>query len=230
MVKWLHLPGKIHYTLAMRRAWPALLLLLLPLPASAWGDGPHLWQESYFFDALLQARSRAARTQSDPQLMAVLKAVAGQVAQQVVNLQQIHVYAKAQQDNLRYAFTQPDPQPSLDTIAANFETLTKGSDQIRSNLYFLTARCRMASSQALPDPELYQGGLLVLGQVQQLQLALNALYLDTAAVRQLVAENDWGTDRYFRHSSVELLRSVTRIQDSVFSVYNAGYEFAMRSR
>jgi len=99
-----------------------------------------------------------------------------------------------------------------------------------SNLYFLTARCRMASSQALPDPELYQGGLLVLGQVQQLQLSLNALYLDTAAVRQLVAENDWATDRYFRHSSVELLRSVTRVQDSVFSVYNAGYEFAMRSR
>ncbi|MCX5797187.1 MAG: hypothetical protein NTY77_16985 [Elusimicrobia bacterium] len=205
-------------------------LLACPRPAAAWSDGPQLWQESYFFDALLQARSKAARQQSDPQLMAVLKAVAGQVAQQVVNLQQIDVYAKAQQDNLRYAFTQPDPQPSLETIAANFETLTKGNDQIRSNLYFLTARCRMASSQALPDPELYQAGLLVLGQVQQLQLALNSLYLNATAVRALVAENDWAADKFFRHSTQELLRSVVRIQDSVFSVYNAGYEFSMRSR
>jgi hypothetical protein len=220
--------------MTMKRSLASLLLgvflLACPLTASAWSDGPLLWQESYFFDALLQARSKAARAQSDPQLMAVLKAVAGQVAQQVVNIQQIDVYAKAQKDNLRYAFSQPDPQPSLDTISANLETLTKGSDQIRSNLYFLTARCRMASSQALPDPELYQAGLLVLGQVQQLQLALNALYLDTAAVRQLVAENDWATDQFFRHSTDELLRSVTRIQDSVFSVYNAGYEFSMRSR
>ena len=218
----------------MKRSWMLPLLgvclLACPRPAAAWSDGPLLWQESYFFDALLQARSKAARQQSDPQLMAVLKAVAGQVAQQVVNIQQIDVYAKAQQDNLRYAFSQPDPQPSLDTISANLATLTKGNDQIRSNLYFLTARCRMASSQALPDPELYQAGLLVLGQVQQLQLALNALYLDTAAVRQLVADNDWATEKFFRHSAGELLRSVVRIQDSVFSVYNAGYEFSMRSR
>jgi hypothetical protein len=218
----------------MKRSWALLLFVApawaVPRPAAAWSDGPLLWQESYFFDALLQARSKAARQQSDPQLMAVLKAVAGQVAQQVVNLQQIDVYAKAQQDNLRYAFSQPDPESSLETIAANFETLTKGNDQIRSNLYFLTARCRMASSQALPDPELYQAGLLALGQVQQLQLALNALYIDAAAVRQLVADNEWATDKFFRHSTQELLRSVVRIQDSVFSVYNAGYEFSMRSR
>jgi hypothetical protein len=218
----------------MKRSWALLLLTAFlpacPRPAAAWSDGPQLWQESYFFDALLQARSKTARQQSDPQLLAVLKGVAGQVAQQVVNIQQIDVYAKAQQDNMRYAFSQPDPGPSLETISANLETLTKGNDQIRSNLYFLTARCRMASSQALPDPELYQAGLLVLGQVQQLQLALNALYLDTAAVRQIVTENDWATDKFFRHSTEELLRSVVRIQDSVFSVYNAGYEFSMRSR
>ena len=218
----------------MRRALCACLLATAlaaaPRTAAAWSDGPQLWQESLFFDALLQTRTLAARQQSDPQLLAVLKAIAGQVAQQVANLQQIDVYAKAQQDNLRYAFTQADPQPSLDTVAANFETLTKGGDQIRNNLYYLTARCRMASSQALPDPDLYQAGLLVLGQVQQLQLALNSLYIDTAAAGQIVADNDWATDRYFRHASHELVRSVMRIQDSVFSVYNAGYEFAMRSR
>jgi hypothetical protein len=217
------------------KRWPAALLAAgvlwsWPRPAAADTDGPLLWQESYFFDALLQARDRAARAQSDPQLLPVLKAVAGQVAQQVLNAQQIDIYVKAQQDNLRYAFSQPDPQPSLETIQANLETLMKGDDQIRNNLYFLTARCRIAASQALPDPELYQAGLLVLGQVQQLQLALNSLYLDTAAARQIVAENDWATDKFFRHAASELLRSVVRIQDSVFAVYNAGYEFSMRCR
>jgi len=214
----------------MRRGALALALAAAAWPAPAAAEGPLLWQESYFFDALLQARSRAARGQSDPQLLPVVKAVAGQVAQQVVNVQQIDLYVKAQSDNLRYAFTQEDPEPSLETIRSNFETLTKGNDQIRNNLYFLTARCRMASSQALPDPDLYQAGLLLLGQVQQLQLALNSLYLDTAAARQLVGENAWAADKYFRHASEEVLRSVVRIQDSVFSVYNAGYEFSMRSR
>lgn len=204
--------------------------LAWPRAAAAWTEGPLMWQESYFFDALLQARGKAARSQSDPQLMPVLRAVANQVAQQVVNIQQIDLYVKAQGDNLRYAFAQPDPEPSLETIKANFETLAKGNDQIRNNLYFLTARCRIAASQALPDPELYQGGLLVLGQLQQLQLALNSLYLNAAAARQLVAENRWATDKFFRHATDEFLRSVVRIQDSVFSVYNGGYEFSMRSR
>jgi len=200
------------------------------MPAAAWTDGPMLWQESFFFDALLQARNRMARQQSDPQLLPVLKAVASQAAQQVANVQQIDLYVKTQQDNLRYAFSQPDPEPSLDTIAANIDTLSKGCDQIRHNLYYLTARCRMASSQALPDPELYQAGLLILGQVQQLQLSLNSLYLDAVAARQVVADNRWSTDKYFRHRTEELLRNVVRIQDSVFLVYNAAYEFAMRSR
>jgi hypothetical protein len=193
-------------------------------------EGPLLWQESYFFDALLQARDRAARQQSDPQLLPVLKAVAAQIAQQVANLQQIDAYVKSQQDNLRYAFSQPEPGPSLETISNNFDTLTKGNDQIRGNLYFLTARCRMASSQALPDPELYQAGLVALAQVQQLQLALNSLYLNSVAVRQLVVDNRWGTDKHFRHRTEELLRSVVRIQDAVFSIYNSGYEFSMRCR
>ena len=141
-----------------------------------------------------------------------------------------NAHVKAQQDNLRYAFAQPEPGPSLATIAANFDTLSKGNDQIRNNLYFLTARCRMASSQALPDPELYQAGLLALGQVQQLQLSLNSLYLGAVAARQLVLDNRWATDKDFRNRTEELLRSVVRMQDSVFSIYNSGYEFSMRSR
>jgi hypothetical protein len=215
----------------VKRLLPALLLLALAAPArAAWTEYTSLWQERYFWDALLQSRDRLARTQSDPAMIPTLKAIAGQVAQQVANLQQIAVYVKAQQDNLRFAFTQDDPQTSLTTIGANFETLGKGADQVRNNLYFLTSRCRMASTQALPDPEMYQATLLILGQVQQLQLQLNTLYLDAVEDRRIVYENSWAADKNFKNQTESLLKSVVRVQDSIFAVYNAGYELAMRSR
>lgn len=216
------------------RSWlPAAALSLVAATARAAPvEAPNLWQERYFWDALLTARDRLARTQSDPQMIPVLKAIANQVAQQVANLQQIDAYVKAQHDNLRYAFSQQDPAGSLATIGANFDTLAKGADQIRGNLFFLTVRERLASSQALPDPEMYQATLLILGQVQQLQLQLNALYLDATAVRALALdpEHHWAVDKQFRHRTELLLRSVVRVQDSVFSVYNSGYELAMRCR
>ncbi len=216
--------------MVMRRVLLAILLASAS-PASALDtSAPTLWQERFFWDALLTARDRLARQQSDPMMIPVMKAIAGQVAQQVANLAQIHQYVKAQGDNLRYAYAQGDPQPSLDTISNNFETLTTGCDQVRQNLYYLTARQRIAQSQALPDPEMYQTGLLILGQVQQLQLTLNALYTDMNAVRGLVAENQWTRDNDFSHKTEELMRSVVRVQDSVFAVYNAGYELTMRCR
>lgn len=221
------------YTKGMsaRAALVASLLLWPAAPARAQADaGPTLWMERYFWDALLTARDKMARQQSDPMMIPVMKAIAGQTAQQVANLGQIGQYVKAQSDNLRYAYAQPDPQPSLDTIAANFETLSTGCDQVRQNLYYLTARQRMAQSQALPDPEMYQAGLLILGQIQQLQLTLNQVYLDAVAARNLVHENAWANDKAFTHKTEELMRSVVRTQDAVFAIYNAGYELAMRCR
>lgn len=215
----------------MRAAALGILASLLPAAGRAtWSESPGLWQERVLWDALLQGRDRLSRGQSDPQMIPVMKAIAGQVAQQVANLQQIDSYMKAQQDNLRYAFSQEDPQPSLETIAANLETLAKGSDQVRHNLYYLTARNRMASSQALPDPEMYQAGLLILGQIQQLQLALNSLYLNAVEARKLVYESQWAADKHFRHKTESLMRNVVRIQDSIFAVYNSGYDLTMRCR
>lgn len=222
--------GPIAYTVGVSRPVLALLALLSAAPAAAQEAGPALWQERYFWDALFTARDRMARQQSDPQMVPVMKAIAGQVAQQVANLGQIHQYVKAQGDNLRYAYEQPDPGPSLETIASNFATLTAGTDQVRQNLYYLTARQRMASSQALPDPEMYQAGLLILGQVQQLQLTLNALYTDAVAARGIAAANEWANDKTFKFRSDEMMRSVMRVQDSVFAVYNSGYELTMRCR
>ncbi len=146
------------------------------------------------------------------------------------NLGQIHDFVKAQGDNLRYAYAQPDPQQSLDTVAGNFETLASGCDQVRQNLYYLTVRQRVASSQALPDPEMYQAGLLILGQVQQLQLSLNGLYIDMTAVQNIANENKWANDKNFNYRVSSLMNSIVRIQDAVFTIYNAGYELTMRCR
>ncbi|OGS35565.1 MAG: hypothetical protein A2506_03295 [Elusimicrobia bacterium RIFOXYD12_FULL_66_9] len=213
------------------RALLAAFLFCCAAPASALIDAPPtLWQERFFWDALMTARDRMARQQSDPMMVPVMKAIAGQIAQQVANLGQIDQYVKAQADNLRFAYNQPDPKPSLATIRDNFTTLTTGCDQVRQNLYYLTARQRLAQAQALPDPEMYQAALLILGQIQQLQLTLNAVYYDAVAIRGQVSENKWANDKFFTHATEELMRSVVRVQDSVFSVYNAGYELAMRCR
>lgn len=213
------------------RALLAALLLCSAVPARALVESPPtLWQERFFWDALMTARDKMARQQSDPMMVPVMKAIAGQIAQQVANLGQIDLYVKSQADNLRFAYAQADPKPSLETIRDNFTTLTTGCDQVRQNLYYLTARQRLASAQALPDPEMYQAALLILGQIQQLQLTLNSVYYDAVAVRGQVLDNKWANDKFFTHAAEELLRSVVRVQDSVFSVYNAGYELAMRCR
>ena len=70
----------------------------------------------------------------------------------------------------------------------------------------------------------------ILGQVQQLQLTLNALYTDMNAVRGVAVENKWANDAGFSQKTEELMRSVVRVQDAVFTVYNAGYELTMRCR
>ncbi|MBI4423209.1 MAG: hypothetical protein HY554_05760 [Elusimicrobia bacterium] len=216
-------------TLRCALALAACLALPGPALAASW-VGARLWQEGFFWDALLHARDRAARQQADPQLIPMVKTLAAQVAQQVANMQQIDAYVKGQQDSLRFAFAQEDPAPSLLVIRNNFETLAKGSVQIQHNLYYLTSRARMAITQALPDPELTAAATQLIGQIQALQLGLNQLYLDTSATRQLARSEPWATDEFFRYGTEQLMRSVVQVQDSVFAVYNASYELHVRSR
>ena len=139
-------------------------------------------------------------------------------------------YAKSQGENFRYALAQEDPNPSLKVIEGNFQTLAKGSEQVRNNLYYLTARLRLCQTQALPDPKLTEMAMLVIAQIQQIQLRLNDLYLDTAATHQQVKAEQWAGDDFFRFSAEHLLRAVVETQDSVFTVYNAGYELYLLSQ
>ncbi|MFH2205094.1 MAG: hypothetical protein ABIJ96_18445 [Elusimicrobiota bacterium] len=213
---------------------PACLLLLCALFSTAAAaedlEEARLWQERYIWDGLLQSRDRAARSSADPQLQKVVLTIAHQVAQQAANLEQIHTYAKGQLDNLGYAFAQQDPGPSLKIIQNNFQTLAKGTEQIRNNLYYLTTRVRMSSSQALPDPKLMQNATLLIAQVQNVQLKLNDLYTNSAAVHAAVMAETWYIDEFFRFSSSHLLGAVVGVQDAVFAVYNSAYELYVLSK
>ncbi|MBI4386430.1 MAG: hypothetical protein HY551_03530 [Elusimicrobia bacterium] len=189
-----------------------------------------LWQEHFLWDALMTARDRVARQTADPHLLPVVRAIAQQTAQQSANLQQIQFYAKAQQDNLRFAFNQTDPTPSLATIRSNLETLQKGVSQIRHNLYYLTARTRMASSQALPDPELMKTATLLINQIQASQMQLNSLYADAVAVQSQLATETWLRDKPLRYQADLLVRATANTQDAIFSIYNSSYELYLRSK
>ncbi|MBI3297043.1 MAG: hypothetical protein HYZ75_02685 [Elusimicrobia bacterium] len=210
-------------------AWALLFALAAPAAASD-SEAVVLWQERYLWDGLLQARDRAARVSADPRLVEVVKAIAYQAAQQTANLEQIRNYAKAQTDNLRYAFAQEDPNPSLAVIQGNFKTLAAGSEQVRNNLYYLTARLRLCQTQALPDAKLTENAMLVIAQIQQIQLRLNDLYLDTSSAHAQVKRETWAGDDFFRFSSEYLLRAVVEVQDSVFTVYNAAFELYQLSQ
>lgn len=208
----------------------ALAILFAPPAAAAELSQARLWQERYMWDGLLQARDRAARVSADPNLIEVVKQIAYQVAQQTANLGQIHAFTQGQVDNLEYAFSQNDPEPSLQVIQNNFTTLSKGAEQIRNNLYFLTTRIRICATQALPDPQLSENAKLVIAQIQQVQLRLNALYADTAAVDRKINQETWMADDFFRFSGSNLLKSVVSVQDSVFTIYNASYELFVLSK
>ena len=216
-----------------RRGWILSFLLAAALPAApaqAKLSESRLWMERFYWDGLLTARDKASRQSADPALIKVVHTLAVQAAQQAANLEQIHAYVKGQSGNLRYAFAQTDPGPSLAVIQNNFATLAKGADQIRNNLYYLTTRTRMCTSQALADPKLTKEALLLIAQIQNAQLKLNALYTVTADVNRIVHAETWAVDDYFRFHADHLLNMVVSVQRSVFSVYNASYELYLLSK
>ena len=193
-------------------------------------ESPTLWQERYFFDSLLAARSRQERTESDPQLLPVMRAVAAQIAQQAANLKRVDAYVAAQKGNVRFAFAQKNSDPSLQILIGNFQTLARGSGQIRNNLDYLAVRCRLASSQALSDPDMEKASLIILGQIRIFQMNLNALYENAEAVLQEIDAAARPKDWYLKRSAEMLVNNLRRLQNSVFSVYNSAHDLALRCR
>jgi len=189
-----------------------------------------LWQEHFFWDALLAARDKLARISADPNLLPAVRTIAQQVASQAANLQQIEKYTKTQQDNIRFALKQGDPSHSLAVIRGNLETLTKATNQVRSNLYYLTARCRIASSQALPDPELTKTVAVLINQVEAVQAGLDNVYADAAGVQSQIEDDARIKDKALRYDGNLIVRSVTRTQDAVSTVYDSAYELYLRSQ
>ena len=204
--------------------------LLAPGASAAVVQSPVLWQERYYFDALLEARDRQQREESDPEMIPVLRAIAGQVAQQGLNLNRLGLYIAAQKGNVRFAFAQKDPDPSLKVILSNLMTLTRGAGQISNNLDYLAVRCRLASSQALSDPKMEQASLIILAEIRRLQLDLNSVYLNAVATQKAGWEFSRPKDKYLRSSVWMLVESMRRVQNSVYSVYDSARDLALRCR
>ena len=189
-----------------------------------------LWQEDTYWDGLLTGRSREIRQSADPNLIPVLRIITQQLAQQSLNLRQIEAYTKVQQDNLQFALQESNPSESLATIQANLDTLAQGTRQIRSNLCYIGVRCRLASSQALPDPKLTTTAAALIKQVQSTQLQLNTLYIDAAAFQAKLKTQVRPRQNFLRFRAHLLVRSILETQDSIFTVYNASYEIYLRSK
>jgi hypothetical protein len=71
---------------------------------------------------------------------------------------------------------------------------------------------------------------LLIAQIQNVQLKLNTLYLDTVTAANVVRKETWYADEFFRYSCEDLLSSVVSVQDSVYTVYNASYELYLLSK
>ncbi len=191
---------------------------------------PLLWQEHYYFDALLEARDRQSRSESDPNLVPVLRSIAGEALQQAANVGQIDSYVKTQFGSLHYAFHQDDSDASLKIIGLNLSTLGQGMVQVKNNLAYLTVRSNIAFSQALPDPKIYQNALLILAEVKRLQLEVNSLYLDASSNDKVIKSHADEESPLFIYQSHFFIRSLYSLQGEVFALYNSAYDIALRAR
>ena len=204
--------------------------LLIDQRATFAASVPLLWQERYYFDALIEARDRQSRSESDPNLVPVLRSIAGEVLQQAANVGQIDSYVKTQLGSLRYAFNQDHPSASLKIVGLNLSTLGQGMVQVKNNLAYLTVRSNIAFSQALPDSQIYQNSLLILAEIKRLQLEVNSLYLDAIADDKVIESHQDDESPLFVYQSQFFIRSLYSLQGEVFSLYNSAYDIALRAR
>ena len=191
---------------------------------------PLLWQERYYFDALLEARDRQSRSESDANLVPVLRSIAGEALQQAANVGQIDAYVKTQLGSLHYAFHQDDSSASLKVIGLNLGTLGQGMVQVRNNLAYLSVRSNIAFSQALPDPHIYQNSLLILTEIKRLQLEVDSLYLDATADDKVVQSHRDEESPLFIYQSQFFIHSLYGLQGEVFALYSSAYDIALRAR
>ncbi len=191
---------------------------------------PLLWQERYYFDALLEARDRQSRSESDSNLVPVLRSIAGEVLQQAANVGQIDAYVKTQLGSLHYAFHQDDSSASLKVIGLNLGTLAQGMVQVKNNLTYLTVRSNIAFTQALPDPQIYQNALLILAETKRLQLEVDSLYSDASADDKAIQSHREEESSLFIYQSQFFIRSLYSLQGEVFALYNSAYDIALRAR
>jgi hypothetical protein len=213
------------------RVFVGIVFCVLACPRGVFAASvPLLWQERYYFDALIEARDRQSRSESDPNLVPVLRSIAGEVLQQAANVGQIDSYAKTQLGSLRYAFGQDHPNASLKIVGLNLSTLGQGMVQVKNNLAYLTVRSNIAFSQALPDPQIYQNSLLILAEIKRLQLEVNSLYLDSIADDKVIKSHQDDESPLFVYQSQFFIRSLYSLQGEVFSLYNSAYDIALRAR
>lgn len=191
-----------------------------------------LWQEETYWDGLMNehVHSRAARMSADPNLIPVLETITQQVAQQVLNLQQVTAYTKIQQDNLQLAFAESDPSTSLTIIQENLDTLSEGTDRIQNNLRLLAVRCRTAASQVLPDPQLTKIVTILIQQIQIAQIQLKTLYADATAVQVAIDAKARPRQNFLRYRANLLVNSIYDTQNPISAVTNASYEIYLRSK
>lgn len=205
----------------MRRS--PLLFLLLGLSPGAWASGgstsqPKLWQETYYFDTLHQARDAGLRQSADPALPQALTGLEAQMDAQGAALR-------------RLAAQLPSPR-ELEGRGALMRASAQAGEmrRVQAALSHLTTRARMASSQALPDPKLQEAASRMTAKSADLYGAASAIVSQAAALTSALQEGSRPSASGGLQAVDLLNRSAQRLADSAAYFHNSLNELSSRLR